>query len=417
MRKSFWRVIKKILTGIFISVFSLIVFFIIGEMAFRLAKEKSLYLKVTTGIERLRSPYLFDPNTSWQLRSSKNNEFDVTVKINDLGFRGEDFELEKEEGSLRIFMVGDSFTYGVGAENDQTIPYLTQHILKAENIPAQVINAGRGHASTIGHYLKLRDIHLKYEPDIVLLLFDFSDLQDDWRDQKHLVRDKAGKVIYIDPAVTDGKKDWWFLAKRHSKFCQYIDKKIVRTINKMRVLGFTNYIKAKIQGKKAKSVIVNLEKDQAGIDTIEYDHYLFMRGRDKLPLIQEHWQLTQEYLLKIRDLLEENNIDLILVIYPYGIHVGPDQWDQGRVYWGFEKGKVYTDRYAFELIEDFARRHGIACINTLEGFIENKEKQLFFPFDGHLTPEGNEVMADSIVDSPVFRDILSRHVSKEEPIR
>ena len=149
------------------------------------------------------------------LSKVKGNEFDVLVKINKFGFRGEDFGIEKEKSTLRIFMVGDSFTYGVGAENNQTIPYLTEQRLREEGLRVEVVNAGKGHASTISHYLKLRDIYLKFKPDVVFLLFDFSDLEDDWRLEKHLVCDKDGKMLYLDPSVVDGKRDSYRLEKRN----------------------------------------------------------------------------------------------------------------------------------------------------------------------------------------------------------
>ena len=50
---------------------------------------------------------------------------------------------------MRIFAVGDSFTYGVGSEDDQTIPYLIEKRLILEGLDAEVINAGIGHTSPI----------------------------------------------------------------------------------------------------------------------------------------------------------------------------------------------------------------------------------------------------------------------------
>jgi len=35
-----------------------------------------------------------------------------------------------------------------------------------------VINAGIGHASPIYHYLNLKNFHLKFEPDVVVLMLD-----------------------------------------------------------------------------------------------------------------------------------------------------------------------------------------------------------------------------------------------------
>jgi len=396
------------LPNLILSFFVFIFLFLVFEFCFRFFRGKELYLRITTGAESLKSPYLFKPNTSRRLKSSKRDEFDVEVRINNFGFRGEDIEIEKEKGRVRIFTVGDSFTFGVGAEEDETIPFLLENNLRNEGLAVEVVNAGIGHSSPLSHYLRLRDIHLKFKPDLVVLLLDFSDLRDDWHTEKHLVYDRNGKILHIDPFITGGKRDWWKLLVKNSELCKYIHRKIVRTIDKIRVLGFRNYVKAKLEGKRAKAVISELDNKQANIDTIEYDQYLFIRGREKLPQISQHWQRTKKYLLMIRDLLADNNVEFILVTYPYGIHVGPDQWAEGRIYWGFEEGKTYTDRYAFDLIEDFAGENNILYIDTLKDFLEDKDKKLFFDLDGHLTPEGNRVLAGSIARSDNFRKVLNK---------
>ena len=400
------KAIKKIIANILLFLAAVVFLFFVFEFAFRFFKGKELYLKITTGNEDSRAEHLFKPGSSHRLKSSKKDEFDVFVRINNYGYRGKDLELQKQKGTLRIFAVGDSFTYGVGAEENQTIPFIIEQNLHNQGLPIEVVNAGIGHASPLSYYLKLRDIHLKFKPDLVILLLDFSDLRDDWRTEKNLVYGKNGKILYVDPYTNEGKKDLWKLARANSVFCAYIHNKIIRTFGKMKTLGLRNYIKAALQGKRAKAVIANLKNEEAGSDTIEYDQYLFIRGRDKLPQINKHWKRTAKYLLMIRELLKENNVGFILVTYPYGVQVSPQQWPEGRIYWGFEEGKTYTDRYAFELIENFAAENNIAHINTLDDFLKNKDSKLFFDLDGHLTPEGNKVAADSITRNEAFKKIL-----------
>ena len=403
----------KILAKLFLVFLTLAILCVVSEFFFRLSKGKEFYLKNTTGSKKLRSPYLLEPNTIRRFKSSKKGEFDVTMTTNAFGFRGKEMALEKEKDTLRIFAVGDSFTLGVGAQDNETVPYHIEEKLTHKGYPIEVINAGRGNTTTLIHYLNLRDNYLKFKPDLVLLLFDFSDLEDDWYKERRLVYDEKGRPLYIDPTIIDGKRNWRVVLTSKSEFFQWINKKILRTFDKIRIIGFRNYIKAKMEGKRAKAVISNLEKEKASIDTIEYDHYLLIRGRDKLPQIKKHWQRTEKYLLMIRDLLKENDIPLILAIYPYGIHVGPDQWAEGRVYWGFEPGKTYDDYYAFDLIQNFAKKNNIAFINTLDDFLEEKDKPLFFDLDGHLNPQGNEILANSIIANKVFKDNLDNLLPKQ----
>mgnify|MGYP001563916396 CR=1 FL=1 len=184
-------------------------------------------LKVTTGKE-LNSGYDFEPDKSFKNKSSKKDEFNVYVKINNFGFRGKDIKLEKTPGVARIFMVGDSFTFGVGAGENQTIPYLTEEFLKNRGSSVEVINAGVGHRSPISYYLKLRDRYLDFKPDMVALLLDFSDFRDDWYAERGAVHGKDGEIVRTDPFVVCCKRDWWGMIVRNSEVCTYVNNKLVR---------------------------------------------------------------------------------------------------------------------------------------------------------------------------------------------
>lgn len=405
------KFLKKALIRIFFCLIAFIIFFAVSEFFFRVFRGKELYLKISVGNQSKRAPYLFTPKVNHELKCPQDG-FDVTAAINNYGFRGKDIKLRKKQGTVRVFAVGDSFTYGIGAADNETIPYLIEKKLKNQGFDIEVVNAGVGFSSPIRHYINLRDIHLKFKPDVVILLFDCSDLWDDWYSERHMAYDKNGRMLYPDPTFINGKRDWWIVLVENSETCRYINNKIVRTIEKIKILGFKNYVKAKMQGKRAKAVISNLKNNDANFDSIAYDQYLLIRGAQKLPQIEKHWKRTEKYLLMTRDLLKENNISLILASYPYGIHVGPNQWGQGRTYWGFESGRIYDGRYAFDLLKNFARKNDIPYIETLDNFLaetaKDKNKALFFNFDGHLTPAGNDIVSGAIAANKDFKALLRK---------
>ena len=169
------------------------------------------------------------------------------------------------------------------------------------------------------------------------------------------------------------------------------------------------YLASAIAGKRAKAVIATSDNLCSKIDPIEYDGYLFMRGREKLALIQKHLARTEKYLLKIKNLLAGHGIDFMLVMYPYGIHVASDEWSEGRVYWGFEQGKIYTDRFAFDMVKDFCIDNNIRYFNALDSFLANKKPDVkfFFDLDGHMIPAGNKIMAKGISEE-IARNFLNR---------
>ena len=48
------------------------------------------------------------------------NQQSQSITINSLGFRGDDFSIEKSDSSYRIFMLGGSTMFGHGATSDKT---------------------------------------------------------------------------------------------------------------------------------------------------------------------------------------------------------------------------------------------------------------------------------------------------------
>lgn len=386
-----------------------------GELALRIYGlfDANRGLKNSMGSVNKKYSHSFKPNTRFRLVSSKKGEYDVGVRINNFGFRGKDISLDAKPGVVRIMAIGDSFVFGVGSEDVETIPFLMEEYLRAEGADVEVINAGFGHYSPALHYIRLRDEYINFKPDLVVLFFDFSDLADDWRAERSFIYDSAGKVIGCDPLMIDGKKDWWAVCRLHSKLCSYLHNKLIRTAEKIRILGIKNYVRAKLEGKRAKSLIVNKDSQGTDADMIKRDGYLMMRGRDKLPVIREHFKRTEKYLDLIKDFLGERGIPVILVLYPYGIHVGPYQWGVGRRYWGFESGRIYDDYYAFDILEDYAARKKVPCINLLTAFLAEKNEQLFFDIDGHFTPIANKAAADALINNPVFQKELGSVLQKK----
>jgi len=410
--------LKKVFTNLLILLVTLLIIAAVAEAALRIRdlKDKNKGLKACTGGVNRKYHYSFKPNTRSRMIASKNNEFDVGVRINNYGFRGKDIEGHKKADTPRVMVIGDSFTFGVGAEEDETIPFLIGKYLGDEGKKAEVINAGFGSYSPLLHYLRIKDDYLPLKPDIALYFFDFSDLQDDWRYERSLVYDRSGGILRCDPAFVYGRRDWWKVMRMYSRLCVYIHNKIVRLIGKIRILGLKNYIKAKMEGKSSKALIVAKSPEGEKFKSIEYDGHFMIRGRGRLPEITEHFKRTEKYLNLMKGALAEKGIPMILVIIPRGIHVGPYQWAEGRKAWGFEEGVTYDDHYAFDLLEDYAKGAGIPCINILPALLLNNDKELFFPFDGHFNPDANEIAAKTIVEDKAFREALGYGIINKQEL-
>lgn len=350
-----------------------------------------------------------EPNTKYHHGHDPNDtvkyigpEFNTTVHFNTFGFRGENFSLEKPEGMKRVFVLGDSFTFGTGVGDEETIPHLLEKFLKQKHYAVQIINAGHGSYSPLLHYLKLRDIYLKFKPDLVILLFDMTDLRDDWLYEQELVYDKDGTIVGCNPFFKNGKRDLWAVARHYSQTCKYIHNKGVRTFYKIKTLGLKTYLQTKLEGKRAKTVIANTQ----GIDSTNYDQFLLLRGKEKEELIRKHWPRTEKYLALIHELLKTKKIPFILSVYPHSVQVGPHQWEKGRIVFGFKTNEIYDDPLPFNLLKEFAQSYRIPFINTAPAVKKQAHQKLYFDWDGHFNALGYKVVAEALARDPVLLQTL-----------
>lgn len=389
-----------------------LIFFACGEMMFRIFRGAPNPL---ANVTQKKTDHLFEPNSVMKNTSSIEGEFEYTANINHHGYRGEDFTVTKDPNTLRILVIGDSFTFGVGANDKETIPYQMQENLTKQGHRVEIINAGIGHTSPITHYLNLKNIHMKLKPDLVVMLFDLTDLWDDWHTHLGAIYGDDGEISHFDATFINGKRSWWRSAVIHSAFCKWINNKIVRTYNKMTELGLKTYIDNKLHGKKkTKAVIINSESTPNEI-VMKHDGLIMMRGQKRKDLIMKHWDLSEKYLLKSKKLLTDNNIPLILVSYPHDIYVGPNEWEEGRKTWGFETNRTYTDHLPFEILENFTQKNQVSYIATLNAFLKIKDvnKTFFYNWDGHMTPIGYKTVADTISNHVIFQEALSTGIANK----
>jgi hypothetical protein len=73
------------------------------------------------------------------------------VRINNQGFRGADFAIEKAPGTIRVLTLGSSSTFGYHDRDDETYPYLLERILNeraGDRARFEVINFAIPHATS-----------------------------------------------------------------------------------------------------------------------------------------------------------------------------------------------------------------------------------------------------------------------------
>jgi lysophospholipase L1-like esterase len=92
-----------------------------------------------------------------------SSEFDLTVKVNNLGFRGPNTTLQNK--GRRVAVMGDSFTFGWGVEDDET----WVHLLGEAFPDVELLNLGRGGTHPGDHVQLARRALPLLNPDVVIV--------------------------------------------------------------------------------------------------------------------------------------------------------------------------------------------------------------------------------------------------------
>lgn len=408
---------ERRLLRLVLAALSVLVSLLIAEAGFRVFWVKRW--TVSAGIEDPHYHHRLKPSTTYHYTSK---EFDVHITTNRFGLRGKEPSAIVSRDTVRVLMLGDSFTFGFPVRDEETFAYLTGEHLKERGFPVEVVNAGVSSYSPTLHYISLRDDFLEFHPDAVILWYDWGDLRDDYWYQKNLIFDEDGRILRCDPQYTYGRFSRWEWIQNRSALAKYIHTKGVRTFQKIRILGLAGYLRAKLAGETAKVAIARLKAREEGREAVhavlDNDRLLLLRDGGTAESLKAYWAVSEKYILMIRDLLHEHGIPLLIGIYPYGVNVGPDEWSEGRTSFGFEKGKVYEARGALELFEDFSRRSGIPLINSFEGMRRaGQTEALFYAWDGHLNPAGHRALAQCVAGDPVLLNVLEAAFKKKAPDR
>ena len=117
---------KKILAPMIVLGISLFVAVLVAEVALRVTGLAPADTGVFTVTQRQfeEIPGIWGPGQDQEVLKNPNLPFRVTT--NALGYRGEDFPLEKPDGEFRVFYVGDSFTFGDFVDDHETMPAMLE---------------------------------------------------------------------------------------------------------------------------------------------------------------------------------------------------------------------------------------------------------------------------------------------------
>ncbi len=371
------------------------------EIGFRLARRGEI------GFDRLGWQTETQNNQSGRIYQ-KTSEFEFSTNVNQLGFRGPEVSIEKPHGTKRVLILGDSFAFGWGVNDDQLFTSHLAKELEGSSQRYEIINTSGGSLSPLIYYVRLKNTHMRLKPDLVLLFINYADFREDYFFKRNIMRDARGEIMDINPLYIDGQLDTWRWLRNHSEFFSFTYNRINRPLRRIQILGVWRYLQAKLKGERTRDAMFEMDRVASkDMDVIEYDAYFMLRENVNPDAVRKHIAETTGYLAQIGELVKQTGGSVVLVLLPNGVQIGPNQWSKGRHMWGFETGRVYESPLVLKELATFARKQGIGFVNLVSSFKQNNNRALFFERDGHLRPEGHLVLADALLASLEFRSALA----------
>ena len=232
--------------------------------------------------------------------------FDVRVVCNSNGLRDTEKDYAKPPEISRIAVLGDSFAWGYGVENQEMVSTVLQNLIPA----TETLNFGVKGYSTVQEVLRLETEALRYEPDVTLLFFCWNDLEDNF-DSKDLSRPivvvENEDVLEITNRPVQNRhkspiKQWFQRNVRVFGFARYSSELLQ---NKFKARRRSEVLRAKPQTLKARS---KKKSKNVRMEFSMVDMYA-----PPTPEMERAWTAMHLLLSKAKNLVESDGGSLIVV--------------------------------------------------------------------------------------------------------
>lgn len=152
--------------------------------------------------------YDLQPKASTYMKSPYG-DFEGSVTINSLGFRGREIERKKSKDRFRIVVIGDSFTFGLGVGDSLTYSAQLEKMMNVgDKNQFEVLNLGIPGYNLEQYYIVLNEKVLPLDPDFLLLgVFSWNDFKfEEWGKHRTREKDNLPEALASDHIVgPDGR--------------------------------------------------------------------------------------------------------------------------------------------------------------------------------------------------------------------
>lgn len=343
-----------------------------------------------------KTPVVPHPELIWALEPGRTgtrpillNDFTVGTErysISSQGLRSEPVP-PKRPGEFRIALVGDSFTFGKGLQDDETIARQL-HTLLEKAYPDRIIsvvNAGCGGYAPwqeLGFFVERA---LPLQPDLVFFQFHPpNDIQGTllkvgMAPEAYPQLDVAYAFI-IRATFTDTRARADRLLHNVSYLYRFI---FQRSEGSLRISRLVDHLRLYPEP------VIPLPPSAPRPPHIE----VYRREWDAPT--REGWTMVREDIAELQQVCKNNGIALLGYSIPYSGAIDAGFWQSATQEHGGER--VYRRELEETVVEPMFRQLDLPYVDVVDALRKHgKVNELYYVYDGHLTPDGARVVAETL---------------------
>lgn len=349
---------------------------------------------------------LFPPGSE---ESFETAEFSYTVNINQLGLRDHEIDPGKR-AACRVIALGDSFTYGFGVNLEDTWVKRLEQRLRDSGLDVEIINCGSPGAGPADYANFGKKIIPVLKPDLVLVgilqddieVGDPPVLEAEWNDALAWVRTYFPNIMRLIRQKQPWEKDTPEendITPPQVKSSQ-LNRELDANAMRVQLEQATPEARARFEQLdplvKERALSGNLNPFMV-LSAINGPNYYVWRLALDTTTMQQAIDKTAGSLTYIRTVAEYCGAETVVLGIPLGPYVNRPSYEN-------------VQRVGFEVIEDMlttdapdrgtalaSQGAGLPCFTATAAFRERADRHgLFFELDGHLTPAGHALYAETV---------------------
>jgi len=351
-------------------------------------------------------PQLYAPSVErgWVLRAGVSGvvstETPQKIRINSHGFRDRERSFEKPADTVRIAVLGNSWTEALQVPQERTYTAVLEKALNEgscfDGKRVEVLNFGVAGYSTAQELLMLRQEVWKYSPDIILLAF-------------YPARDIANNVRELNNAANPEQSPYYVnrggRLEEDDRFRELpalqprqIQLQRVRyeANDRVRLLAAISALQRQLRLKFAMATMKE-RAERAGAENLEYSIY----APPQTAPMAEGWRVTEGLLKLMRDEARSRGAEFRIVVLATRPQVLPDAAKSAEL---AVKVGVEDFTYADKRLRDFGAKESIR-VTTLAPYLSSYAKEHHTYLNGfnksnwgagHWNETGHRLAAEAI---------------------